>query len=137
MKEKVRGGGVLKKIVLVLLFVAALITSASAEGTGIYLLKVDGAINPATAGYIVRGIDKAEQDGAVCLVIQLDTPGGLMESMRTIVKRILGARLPVIVYVAPGGSRAGFCRGLYHPGQPCGRHGAGDQHRRRPPRQYG
>ena len=107
MVEKVLGGNVLKKIVLALLFVVALITSASAEGAGIYLLKVDGAINPATAGYIVKGIDKAEQEGAACLVIQLDTPGGLMESMRTIVKRILGARLPVIVYVAPGGSRAG------------------------------
>ena len=107
MAEKVQRGNVLKKIVLALLFVVALITSASAEGAGIYLLKVDGAINPATAGYIVKGIDKAEQEGAVCLVIQLDTPGGLMESMRTIVKRILGARLPVIVYVAPGGSRAG------------------------------
>jgi len=105
--EKVQRGNVLKKIVLALLFVVALITSASAEGAGIYLLKVDGAINPATAGYIVKGIDKAEQEGAACLVIQLDTPGGLMESMRTIVKRILGARLPVIVYVAPGGSRAG------------------------------
>ena len=107
MVEKVLRGNVLKKIVLALLFVVALITSASAEGAGIYLLKVDGAINPATAGYIVKGMDKAEQEGAVCLVIQLDTPGGLMESMRTIVKRILGARLPVIVYVAPGGSRAG------------------------------
>ena len=107
MAEKVQRGNVLKKIVLALLFVVALITSASAEGAGIYLLKVDGAINPATAGYIVKGMDKAEQEGAVCLVIQLDTPGGLMESMRTIVKRILGARLPVIVYVAPGGSRAG------------------------------
>jgi membrane-bound serine protease (ClpP class) len=96
----------LKKIVLALLFVAALSTSVYTEGSGIYLLKVDGAINPATAGYIVRGIDKAEQDRAVCVVIQLDTPGGLMESMRSIVKRILGARLPVIVYVAPSGSRA-------------------------------
>ena len=106
MKEKVLRGNVLKKIVLALLFVTALITSASAEGTGIYLLKVDGTINPATAGYIVKGIDKVEREGAICVVIQLDTPGGLMESMRTIVKRILGARLPVIVYVAPGGSRA-------------------------------
>jgi membrane-bound serine protease (ClpP class) len=106
LKEKVLRGSVLKKIVLAVLFLAALITSASAEGTDIYLLKVDGAINPATAGYIVKGIDKAEQDRAVCVVIQLDTPGGLMESMRTIVKRVLGARLPIVVYVAPGGSRA-------------------------------
>jgi membrane-bound serine protease (ClpP class) len=106
LEKKVRRGGVLKKIGLAWLFVAALVIAASAEDRGAYLLKVDGAITPGTAGYIVRGIDKAERDGAVCVVIQLDTPGGLMESMRTIVKRILGARLPVIVYVAPAGSRA-------------------------------
>jgi membrane-bound serine protease (ClpP class) len=99
----------LKRIVLTLLAVAALfaINSARGSGSAIYLLTVDGAINPASAGYIVKGIDTAEQEGAVCLVIQMDTPGGLMESMRSIVKRILSARLPVIVYVAPGGSRAG------------------------------
>ncbi|MEJ2066439.1 MAG: nodulation protein NfeD [Deltaproteobacteria bacterium] len=79
----------------------------SAQGDFIYLLKVDGIINPASAGYIVRGIDKAEQDGASCLVIEMDTPGGLMESMRSIVKRMLGSRVPIIVYVAPSGSRAG------------------------------
>jgi len=87
--------------------VAALISVISAQSNFIYLLKVDGIINPASAGHIVKGIDKAEQEGASCLVIQMDTPGGLMESMRTIVKRILTARVPIIVYVAPSGSRAG------------------------------
>lgn len=87
--------------------VAAFISVISAQSDFIYLLKVDGIINPASAGHIVKGIDKAEQEGAACLVIQMDTPGGLMESMRTIVKRILTARVPIIVYVAPSGSRAG------------------------------
>lgn len=87
--------------------VAAFISVISAQSDFIYLLKVDGIINPASAGHIVKGIDKAEQEGASCLVIQMDTPGGLMESMRTIVKRILTARVPIIVYVAPSGSRAG------------------------------
>ena len=97
----------LKKIILSLFMVAAFISVISAQSDFIYLLKVDGIINPASAGHIVKGIDKAEQEGAACLVIQMDTPGGLMESMRTIVKRILTARVPIIVYVAPSGSRAG------------------------------
>jgi membrane-bound serine protease (ClpP class) len=97
----------LKKILLPLVIIVALSAIVSAQGDFIYLLKVDGIINPASAGYIVRGIDKAEQDGASCLVIEMDTPGGLMESMRSIVKRMLGSRVPIIVYVAPSGSRAG------------------------------
>jgi membrane-bound serine protease (ClpP class) len=97
----------LKKILLSLFIFAAFITLVSAQGNFIYLLKVDGVINPASAGYIIKGIEKAEQEGASCLVIEMDTPGGLMESMRSIVKRILTAQVPIIVYVAPSGSRAG------------------------------
>ncbi|MCJ7662956.1 MAG: nodulation protein NfeD [Desulfobacterales bacterium] len=90
-----------------LFIVSACISIISAQNKVIYLLKIDGIINPATAGYITKGIEKAEQEGASCLVLQMDTPGGLMESMRSIVKRILTAQIPVIVYVAPSGSRAG------------------------------
>lgn len=97
----------LKKILLPLIIIVALSAIVSAQGDFIYLLKVDGIINPASSGYIVKGIDKAEKEGASCLVIQMDTPGGLMESMRSIVKRILAAQIPIIVYVAPSGSRAG------------------------------
>jgi membrane-bound serine protease (ClpP class) len=97
----------LKKVFLSLLIVSALLTIVSAQGNLIYLLEIDGIINPASAGYIIKGIDKAEHEGASCLVIQMDTPGGLMESMRSIVKRILTAQIPIIVYVAPSGSRAG------------------------------
>jgi membrane-bound serine protease (ClpP class) len=97
----------LKKILLPLIIAVALSTIVCAQGDVIYLLEVEGIINPASAGYIVKGIDKAEQEGASCLVIQMDTPGGLMESMRSIVKRILSAQIPIIVYVAPSGSRAG------------------------------
>jgi membrane-bound serine protease (ClpP class) len=97
----------LKKIILPLLIVSALFTTVFAQGNVIYLLRVDGIINPASADYIVKGINKAEKEGASCLVIEMDTPGGLMESMRAIVKRMLNASLPVIVYIAPSGSRAG------------------------------
>jgi len=67
---------------------------------------VDGAIQPITAEYIVHSIDRAERDHCEALVIRLDTPGGLDTSMRQIVKRILVSEVPVIVYVAPAGSRA-------------------------------
>ena len=97
----------LKKIFLSVFILVAFISFISAQSNFIYLLKVEGIINPASAGHIVKGIDKAERDGASCLVIQMDTPGGLMESMRSIVKRILTAQVPIIVYVAPSGSRAG------------------------------
>jgi membrane-bound serine protease (ClpP class) len=72
----------------------------------VYTIEVDGIINPATAKFIVDSIDEAAQQGAQCLIIQLDTPGGLMESMRIIVKKELASTIPIIVYVAPGGARA-------------------------------
>ena len=72
----------------------------------VYTIEVDGIINPATAKFIIDSIDEATQQGAQCLIIQLDTPGGLMESMRIIVKKELASTIPIIVYVAPGGARA-------------------------------
>ena len=76
------------------------------EKAPIFTIEVDGIINPATAKFIIESIDQASQQGAQCLIIQLDTPGGLMESMRIIVKKILSANIPIIVYVAPSGARA-------------------------------
>ena len=64
-------------------------------------------ISPVTQQYILDAIDRSESDAAVCLVILLDTPGGLLQSTRTIVKRIMNAKVPIAVYVAPSGSRAG------------------------------
>ena len=71
------------------------------------LIVIDATINPAIADFIRESIEHSAQDGAQALVIQLDTPGGLLTSTKTIVKDILGAPLPVIVYVAPGGASAG------------------------------
>ncbi|MGZ3536201.1 MAG: NfeD family protein [Thermodesulfobacteriota bacterium] len=76
------------------------------EKQPVYTIEVDGIINPATAKFIVDSIDEATQQGAQCLIIQLDTPGGLMESMRIIVKKELASTIPIIVYVSPGGARA-------------------------------
>jgi membrane-bound serine protease (ClpP class) len=79
---------------------------AATDSTLVFRVRVQDAIGPASRNYIARALDVAESREAACLVLELDTPGGLDESMRDIVKRILGADVPVVVYVAPSGSRA-------------------------------
>ena len=82
-------------------------TSGQCQDKGpVFYIEVDGIINPATAKFITDSIDQASQQGGQCLIIELDTPGGLMDSMRNIVKKILGSNIPIIVYVAPRGARA-------------------------------
>ncbi|MGE5304145.1 MAG: NfeD family protein [Alphaproteobacteria bacterium] len=71
------------------------------------LITINGSINPAVDDFIRESIARAKSDGAQALIIQLDTPGGLLESTRSIVKEILGAPVAVIVYVAPSGAGAG------------------------------
>lgn len=88
-----------------LLFFIVTVRSTFAEPR-IYLIKVDGIINPISARYVKDAIKNAERNEVECLVMQLDTPGGLMESMRTIVGAILGAEVPVVVYISPTGARA-------------------------------
>jgi membrane-bound serine protease (ClpP class) len=73
----------------------------------ILMIRLNGTINPATAEYIISTISKAEAEDASALVIEMDTPGGLLESTRKIVEGILGSSIPIIVYVAPSGARAG------------------------------
>jgi membrane-bound serine protease (ClpP class) len=70
-------------------------------------INVDATINPAVDDFIRQSIARAKANGARALIIQLDTPGGLLSSTRTIVKEILGAPVPVMVYVAPSGAGAG------------------------------
>jgi membrane-bound serine protease (ClpP class) len=73
---------------------------------GVNLLKFSGVVSPPTASYITQGIRYAEEVDAECLIIQIDTPGGLDESMRQIIKGIMDARVPVVSWVAPAGARA-------------------------------
>ncbi|TET61749.1 MAG: nodulation protein NfeD [Candidatus Stahlbacteria bacterium] len=72
----------------------------------VYLGELDGVISPASSSYLLRAIKLAEDNNASCLIIKLDTPGGLDVSMRVITKRILNAEVPVVIYVAPKGARA-------------------------------
>ena len=78
----------------------------SAEAPRVDVLNINGAITPVLAGYISRGIGVAEEDGAMACIIEMDTPGGLDTSMRSIVRCILEADIPVVVYVPPGGRAA-------------------------------
>jgi membrane-bound serine protease (ClpP class) len=90
------------------IFIACLLAGfAGARAEQVALIKITGAIGPATASYISRAIDVAETNGSQCLIVQLDTPGGLLESTKVIVQRMLVARVPVVVYVAPAGASAG------------------------------
>ena len=80
----------------------------SAEIGEVHIIKLDDdTINPVTAGYIINSIDSAYREGAECLIIEIDTPGGLLSSTRLIVKKIMSSEIPVIIYVYPSGSRAG------------------------------
>ena len=77
-----------------------------AQEKQVNILKINDAITPAIADFIKRGIEQSIKDKAECLVIQMDTPGGLDLSMRDIIKEIMNADIPIVVYVAPSGARA-------------------------------
>ena len=81
--------------------------SQAAPAPHVDLIVIDGTINPAVDDFIRESIGRAKTNGARALMIQLDTPGGLVDSTRTIVKEMLAAPVPIIVYVAPSGARAG------------------------------
>jgi membrane-bound serine protease (ClpP class) len=89
--------------VLALLAVAL---PAHADTPTVYILKVNDAIGPGVADFIKTGVETANREGAACLIIELDTPGGLAEAMRDIIKAILASKVPVVVYVSPAGARA-------------------------------
>ncbi len=80
---------------------------AQAATPRVHVLRVQGAIVPVVADYIQRGIDKAEAEGATALIIELDTPGGLVSSSQKIIMSFLASEVPIVVYVSPAGGWAG------------------------------
>lgn len=96
----------MKLKIWLLFFVFLLFSDASFSRPVIYVLKVEGIINPVVTQYINRGINRAEDNRAEGIIIQLNTPGGLDTSMRKIVERMFESKVPTVVYVAPAGARA-------------------------------
>lgn len=86
---------------------ALLCTAASAGAAGhVNLVTVSGSINPATADYLIQAVKQSESEQASALLIELDTPGGLVSSTKDIIQAILNSKVPIIVYVAPRGAWA-------------------------------
>ncbi len=81
--------------------------AAGAQQPIVEKLVLDDTIQPVSAGMLERAIAQASSNGAAALLVELDTPGGMLESTRAMAGSILGSRVPVIVYVAPAGARAG------------------------------
>ena len=95
------------KLWLNMLVVVVMGAAASLRAANVSLIEIKGAIGPATASYITRAIDLATQRSDACLVIRLDTPGGLVSSTEEIVGKFYAAQIPVVVYVAPPPASAG------------------------------
>jgi len=98
------------KALMFLLLIPALLALGSGDSPAaqndLYLIVISDPISPGISDFIVKALEKASRDKAAGIIIQLDTPGGLAESMREIVMAMLACEVPVIVYVAPGGARA-------------------------------
>ena len=103
--------GPLFLIALILLFLLCLLgpctVRVAAQSSQVVVLHLDDTIQPISADYLKRGIDRAAELHAQAVLVELNTPGGLLDSTRTMVGDILASPSPVIFYVAPAGSRAG------------------------------
>ncbi len=99
-----------KRIFFCILFLGIFLLSipwlSAAQKKQVDVIKINDVITPAIADFISRSIEQATKNRAECLIIQMDTPGGLDTSMRDIIKDIMNADIPIVVYVAPSGARA-------------------------------
>ncbi len=94
----------MKKVACVIILLS--IIAGIAQASQVMIIRVEDAISPASARFMVQSIVKAQAEKAECLIIEMDTPGGLDQSMRQVIKSIMASKIPVVVYVAPQGSRA-------------------------------
>jgi membrane-bound serine protease (ClpP class) len=96
-----------KRLLGVLILACCWTLAGQAQQPRVILIHLDDTIQPISADYLARGLDAAEVQHASAVLIEINTPGGLLDSMRQMVSKIIASPVPVIVYVAPSGSRAG------------------------------
>ncbi len=94
-------------LLLLGLALAAWSQTAPPNARPVYVITINGVINPGSADFIIKSIDRAQSEGAAALVIELDTPGGMLDSTREIVQKMLASMTPIIVFVTPSGAHAG------------------------------
>lgn len=95
-----------RAIALLWTWLALVATAGAAQAGALYVVKIDGSINPASADYLMGAIAQAEEAGAAAVLIELDTPGGLVSATQDIIQTMLNASVPTIVYVSPRGATA-------------------------------
>jgi len=95
------------KTSLTLLTIFIAIVSPNPAEKIVSVIRVEGTINPVSTDFIINAIEDAEKKNVECIIIELDTPGGLMKSMKIIIKEIFSSKVPVVVYVSPSGSTSG------------------------------
>lgn len=105
--RSIHGAGILLGLILLLLFCLLGPCTVAAQNGQVMVLHLDDTIQPISADYLKRGIERAADTHAQAILVELNTPGGLLDSTRDMVRDILASPSPVIFYVAPAGSRAG------------------------------
>src|SRR5918995_3897968 len=101
-----RSRGVVAGVGLACLLLTAAPRGAAPPSAAVFAARVDSIIHPVSAEYMIATLDRADREGAALVVFTLETPGGLVESTRAIVTRMLAAKTPVAVFVGPSGARA-------------------------------